>query len=131
MTLDRIVYCVGAPIFSLSIIKMSTQIPLSQMLEIVQRSLQPYYGSNSHSVVEEPCDGGEETKTTVNAVDFILRAIAETYVERYGVIEDITTALQAVDAEEISYPKPGICVSAIMPRYGGARRRKTTRKLKR
>ena len=110
---------------------MSAQIPLSQMLEIVQRSLQPYYGSKSHSIVEEPCEGGEETKTTVNALDFMLRAISETYVERYGAIEDINAALQAVDAEDICYPKPDICFSAIMSRYGGARRRKTTRKLKR
>jgi hypothetical protein len=133
MTLDRNVL---APIFSLSTIKMAAQIPLSQMLELVQRSLQPYYGSNQHSIIEEPCEGGEETETTVNALDFILRAISETYVERYGTIEDITGALQAVNAEEISYPKPDICISAIMSRYGGARRknsksRKTTRKLKR
>ncbi len=107
-------------------------IHVNSMMLLINNALYPYYNDKYHYIHEEPCEGeGEETKTQVNAFDFILRAIAEEYIDKYGDIEDINKALDYIKADEISYPKPGICFSASMPRYGGKRKsRGKTRKLR-
>ena len=75
-------------------------ISVSIMFEILRRALMPFY-TNKHVIITEEGDG-EQTRKVVVELDFIQRAIAETYVERWGEAKDLEKALE--DQDEVTRP---------------------------
>ena len=79
-------------------------ITISTMFEIIRRALAPFYAGEHVIIQESPMEGEGDTKrTTISELDFIQRAIAETYVERWGDSKDLEKAL--ADQDDVTHPK--------------------------
>lgn len=96
------------------------ELDLKSTIELVHKALWAYYADKRVILFEDHAEDETPTvKTTIDEMDFIIRAIADTYADQYDDYEKVTQILdqmkneERVPIEDICYPKKDICIAVI------------------